>query len=201
MELALAFHDVRLPDDVEQGATGGPTFLTTIIPMSNGSEQRNINWSETQHAWELSYGIQTADDFSITRAFFFARRGQANSFRFKDWSDFQLTDEAQGIGDGTNRVFQLIKTYETDGPAPYVRRITRSVTGTVVWKADGVPITATDNGAGMFTLASAPANGQVVTADAEFDIPVRFNVDQFALQLTLADAGAIGSLPVIEVRE
>lgn len=197
----MAFHDVRLPDDVEQGATGGPAFQTTIIPMSNGTEQRNINWSETQHNWELSYGVQTAEDFAITRAFFFARRGMANSFRFKDWSDYELVDEPVGVGDGANRVFQLIKTYETAGPDPYVRRITRPVAGTVVFKVDGVLTGSTDNGLGVYTLAAAPTNGSVVTADCDFDIPVRFNVDAFALQLQLEDAGSIGSLPVIEVRE
>lgn len=197
----MAFHDVRLPDDVEQGATGGPAFQTTIIAMSSGTEQRNIDWGEVRHMWELAYGVQTASDFSITRAFFFARRGQANSFRFKDWSDYEATDEAQGIGDGSNHTFQLIKTYETDGPDPYIRRITRAVAGTVVWKVNGTITGATDNGLGVWTFGTAPVLSAVVTASFEFDIPVRFNVDQFALQLQLEDAGSIGSLPVIEVRE
>lgn len=197
----MAFHDVRLPVDVEQGATGGPSFQTTIVPMSNGKEQRNIDWSEVRHDWELSYGIQTADDFTVCRNFFFARRGQANSFRFKDWSDFELFDEPVGIGDGANATFQIIKTYESDGPDPYIRRITRPVSGTVIWKVDGVVKSATDQGLGLWLLTAVPIASAVVTVSCEFDTPVRFNTDKFALQLETEDGGVIGSLPVIEDRE
>jgi uncharacterized protein (TIGR02217 family) len=196
----MAFHDIRLPDEVEQGATGGPSFQTTVLPLTNGGEQRNQDWQEVRHEWELSYGIQDKQDFELVRSFFFARRGQANSFRFKDWSDFELVDEVQGIGDGVNRDFQLIRVYESDGPSPYLRRITRPV-GTVVFKVDGTIVGKADNGLGQYTLSVAPADGAVVTASCEFDIPVRFNVDKFSLKLDQAEAGSIGSLPVLEVRE
>lgn len=197
----MAFHDIRLPDDVEQGATGGPTFQTSILPMASGFEQANIDWAEARHTWELAYGVQSQEDYAVVRAFFFARRGMAHTFRFKDWSDFQLFDEVQGVGDGTNTTFQLIKTYEGDGPAPYIRRITRPVAGTVVFKVDGVVVGVTDNGLGNYTISPAPASGKVVTASCEFDMRVRFNVDQFGLQIDQPDSGAVGSLPIIEVRE
>lgn len=198
----MSFHNVQLPDDVEQGATGGPTFQTTVLPLSSGGEQRNVNWSEARHEWEIAYGIQSKEDFDVVRAFFFARRGMANTFRFRDWSDYQLDDEVQGIGDGTNKTFQLIKTYENDGPLPYVRRITRPVTGTVVFKIDGVTRSYSENPLGIYVLTgAAPTVGATVTASCEFDMCVRFNVDKFSLQLELHNAGAIGSLPVIEVRE
>lgn len=197
----MAFHDIRLPDQIEQGATGGPAFQTTVLPLSNGSEQRNIDWSEARHEWELAYGVQDKEDFAAVRNFFFARRGMAHTFRFKDWSDYDLVDEAQGVGDGSNRDFQLIKVYESAGPAPYLRRITRPVAGTVVWKVDGVTVGATHNGLGIYTLATAPTLGAMVTASAEFDMCVRFNVDKFSLTLEQPEAGAIGSLPIVEVRE
>lgn len=198
----MAFHDIRLPDEVEQGATGGPLFQTTILPMSSGQEQRNINWGEVRHSWDIAYGIQTKADFDHCRQFFFARRGQGNSFRFKDWSDFEIMDEVQGVGDGANLTFQLIRTYEATGPAPYLRRITRPVAGTVVWRVDGVPRGATAQPLGVYLLAGPPpAIGAVVSASAEFDIAVRFNIDQFSLVLDLPNAGTIGSLPVMEVRE
>jgi uncharacterized protein (TIGR02217 family) len=197
----MAFHDVRLPDAIEQGASGGPTFQTTVIPMSSGAEQRNEDWVECLHSWELSYGVQNKLDYAQCRAFFFARRGRSNYFRFKDWSDYKLTDEPQGVGNGTNQIFQLIATYESGGPNPYIRRITRPVGGTIVWKVAGVPVAFTQGALGVFTLTTPPASLALVTASAEFDIPSRFDVDKFNLMLSLEDAGAIGSLPVIEVRE
>lgn len=197
----MAFHNVRLPDDVEQGASGGPLFHTTVIDLANGAEQRNADWQEARHEWELGYGIDNQKSYAAVRAFFFARRGMAHTFLFKDWSDYKLVAETQGLGDGTNRDFQLIKAYENDGPAPYYRRITRPITSTVVWKVNGVVTAPVDNGLGAYTFAVAPANGALVTASCEFDMHVRFNVDKFQLQLTQEDAGAVGSLPVIEVRE
>lgn len=197
----MTFHDVRLPEDVEAGATGGPVFQTGVLPLSSGGEQRNINWEEARHEWELSYGIQNREDFEICRAFFFARRGMGHTFRFKDWSDFQVEDEVQGVGDAVNTSFQLIKVYEADGPAPYYRRITRPVAATVVWKVDGVIHAATPGALGLYTLSPAPGNGTTVTATCEFDMIVRFYTDKFAIELEQSEAGVIGSLPVIEVRE
>lgn len=197
----MAFHDVRLPDDVEQGATGGPTFQTTLIPLSSGGEQRNIDWAEARHEWDIGYGIQSDVDFGVVRAFFFARRGMAHSFRFKDWSDHTMLDSVQGIGDGVNKVFQLIKPYENTGPAPYFRRLTRP-TGNVVWRVNGVTVPATPGLLGQYTLTTAPANGASVSASCDdFDMAVRFNVDKFALKLEIFNAGEIQSLPIIEVRE
>jgi uncharacterized protein (TIGR02217 family) len=198
----MAFHDVRLSDEIEQGASGGPNFQTTVLPLSSGGEQRNIDWAEARHEWELGYGIDNKQAYDEVRQFFFARRGMAHTFRFKDWSDFQLNDEVIGLGDGTNRVFQIIRTYEADGPAPYFRRITRPVAGTVVFKVAGVTRAAVDNGLGVYTLATpAPALGVEVSCTCEFDMCVRFNVDKFNLTLTQVDAGQISSLPIIEVRE
>lgn len=197
----MTFHDIQLPDAIEQGASGGPTFQTTVLPLANGGEQRNIDWVEARHEWDLSYGIDDRASYDAVRQFFFARRGMAHTFRFRDWSDYELVDEEIGIGDGTNRVFQIIKAYEEAGPAPYFRRITRPVAGTVVFKVDGVVVSATDNGLGVYTLASAPALNAVVTCTCDFDMCVRFNVDKFSITLQQIDAGSVNSLPVIEVRE
>jgi uncharacterized protein (TIGR02217 family) len=197
----MAFHDIRLPEDVEQGATGGPEFQTSILPMSSGKEQRNVDWSETLHSWELAYGIQNAEDFSVCRAFFYARRGRAHSFRFKDWGDFKLTAETQGVGDGTNKTFQLIKTYEVGGPDPYIRRITRPIAATLHMFVDNVEVGYTLNPLGVVVLDVAPADGAIVTATCEFDTPVRFDTDKFDLELDQPNAGSIGSLPIKEDRE
>lgn len=197
----MAFHDTRLPEQVEQGASGGPSFYTTVNAMMSGNEQRNINWEDARADWELSYGIQGYDDFDEVRAFFYARRGQAHSFRFKDWGDYQLLVEQIGVGDGTTQQFQITKTYEPDGPSPYVRNITRPISDTVVAFVDGVATSCTVNPLGIISFAVAPGVGTVVAVSCEFDVPVRFNTDKFQLQIETPQAAAIGSLPIIEVRE
>jgi uncharacterized protein (TIGR02217 family) len=44
------FHEVRFPDNIAYGATGGPEFATTVVATGSGHEKRNVNWSEAQAA-------------------------------------------------------------------------------------------------------------------------------------------------------
>jgi uncharacterized protein (TIGR02217 family) len=41
-----SFHEVRFPDNIAYGATGGPEFATTVVATGSGHEKRNINWSK-----------------------------------------------------------------------------------------------------------------------------------------------------------
>lgn len=198
----MSFHDVRLPDDVEAGAQGGPSFKTAIVEMASGVEARNIDWQNARQRWDIGYGIQTRDEFIIIKEFFYARRGRAHGFRFKEWSDYQAVDQELGTGNGSNELFQLVVNYETDGPEPYVRVITRPIEETIVVKDNGVITTAwVLDSLGIINFNAAPANGHVITASFEFDVPVRFDVDEFRLRLEHFDAGEIPNLPIIEIRE
>jgi uncharacterized protein (TIGR02217 family) len=210
--MATVFDNVRLPEEVEQGAQGGPEFKTTIVAIGNGTEQRNIDWSEAKASWDVSYGVDSPEFYRTVRAFFLARRGKATGFRFKDWSDFEATDELLGLGTSTtgsdgNATFQVIKTY-TSGSASYVRVITRLVASTLVvrvndvLKTEGVHYTADDD-TGIITFLNPhrPTTGQEVNADYEFDVPVRFDTDKFTLTMEVSLAAAIGSLPILELRE
>jgi uncharacterized protein (TIGR02217 family) len=109
------FHDVRLPEDIERGAEGGPEFLTSILELSNGQEQRNINWSRAKASYDISYGITEKDNgvdsFQTILQFFMARRGRAVGFRFKDWLDYQATGVTLSAISGFPLKFQLVKTY------------------------------------------------------------------------------------------
>lgn len=202
-----SFESVRLPDDIEAGAHGGPSFLTTIVAIGNGTEQRNIDWAEAKADWDIGYGIQTPADYAAARTFFYARRGRAVGFRFKDWSDFELQNELIGIGNGVTLTYQLTKTY-TSGSASYVRVITRPVTPTLVVRVDGVVKTLTthytinyETGLITFTGGNAPAAAKEVRVDCDFDVPVRFNTDKFDLRLEITLAGVVQSLPVLELRQ
>lgn len=196
----MAFDNVRLPDDVEKGAEGGPKFQTSIIALGNGSEQRNVDWLRTRSSFDIAYGIQNKTDFSEVIKFFYARQGKARGFRFKDWSDFEVTDQAIGEGDGATVAFQLIKDYTS--LVTYRRTLTRIVTGSVVVKVNGVTTAVTVNvNTGIVTFSVAPAAAAVITASCEFDIPVRFDTDELRLSLETFDAASIGSIPLVEIYE
>lgn len=203
-----SFHEVRLPEQIERGAQGGPSFNTTVFELSSGYEKRNINWSLPRGAWDIGYGIQTKEDFSEVLAFFYARQGRAYGFRFKDWTDYQIgdndTDTEQDIATAiaAQQQFQIVKRYSSGG-IDYDRTIVKLVSGTVRVFKNGVEAMSgwtADNDTGIITFSSAPGAGVVIGVICEFDVPVRFDTDKINISAETFDAGAIPNLPVTELR-
>lgn len=191
--------NVRLPDDIERGAVGGPGFKTTIITLSNGGEQRNQEWSKARGSWDVGYGIKDRDDLMAVVAFFNARRGRARGFRFKDWLDFSATAELVGTT-GNSLTRQLQKTY-ADDVNPYVRPIVLPVAGTVKVYIDNIltPAGWTLGDNGILTFDDDP--GENVKASFEFDVPARFDIDMLPVSLNTYLNGAINGISIVELRQ
>lgn len=210
----MSFLNVRLPEEVEKGANGGPSFLTTISTLASGFEKRNINWSAARQQFDVGYGIQSKEHFSEVLSFFYVCNGRAHSFRFKDWGDYQIGDDLEDIpqeigeGDGLETAFQILKRYEVaTSPAPTIheRDITKPVDGTVRVFVNFVEQTVTvdytvNYSTGIITFVVAPTLGESVGVICEFDVAVRFDVDQCEVTLETFQAGAVPNLPVVEVR-
>lgn len=204
----MAFHDVRLPDNVEQGALGGPRFKTDILELSSGFEQRNIRFSQARSMWDIGFGVETKADFNIIIEFFWTRQGAANSFRFKDWSDFVIgvdatdTDQSIGTGDGATTTFQATRLYAS-GNQTFNREITKLVSGTVRVFLDSVEqFSGFTIGllTGIITFSVAPAGSVDVGLISEFDVPARFAQDELDINMRTFDAGSVPNIPVWEVR-
>lgn len=207
--MAQDFDEVRFPTDLSHGSSGGPERLTDVVTLRNGFEERNANWADSRRRYDAGLGLRTVNDLHDVLEFFEARNGRLIGFRWKDWVDFKSckpmhvparTDQVLGTGNGTNRAFQLVKTY-TSGPRSYVRRITKPVAGTVLVAVDGVAKGfALDATTGLVTLTTAPAAGQTVTAGFEFDVPVRFDADNIVCSVEAFQAGSVPQVDVVEVR-
>lgn len=198
----MAFHNVRLPDDVERGAKGGPRFKTTVIPLSSGFEKRNQEWEQSRGEWDIGYGIQYKTDFNATLNFFYARKGKAHTFRFKDWTDFQLEKSFIALGDGAATVFKVYKTYES-GAYLHQRRITK-LTGTQKVFIDDVEVLSgyTINlDTGVITFSVAPILGVEITLTGEYDCHVRFDTDQLDISAETFETGDIPDIKIVEMKE
>jgi uncharacterized protein (TIGR02217 family) len=204
----MSFDEVRFPEKVAYGASGGPTFSTTITELYGGFEQRNQNWSVSRGRWDISTGIKNNTEFAEVLAFFRARKGRARGFRFKDWSDYTATAQNIGTGTGALLTFQLKKTY-TSGGVTYSRTITKPVSGTLsvfvdsVLKVEGGGNDYTVNyntGVVTFNGGSVPPNTQEVTATFEFDVPVRFDTDNLSARITNHNQYVSESIPLVELR-
>jgi uncharacterized protein (TIGR02217 family) len=198
----MTFHEIQFPNDIAYGSSGGPEYLTDVIVLYSGHEQRNLNWEAARARYNVAHGVKTQAQLATLIAFFRARKGKAYGFRFKDWTDYQATGQPVGTGDGTTAVFQLSKTYES-GPAGETRVIQKPVAGTVTIyvnaaaQTGGVSVDATT---GQVTFTAPPASGAAITADFEFDVPVRFDTDRLSASLDHYESYSWADVPLVEIR-
>ncbi len=192
------FLDISFPDAVARGATGGPGFSTNVVTLGSGAERRNIQWADARGEWNISTGIRTRAEMQAVIAHFYIVKGRGYSFRFKDWTDYQATDQA--MAEVTPTVWQLVKRYNIGG-YEHVRTITKPVFGTVAIKVGGSPVVPSeiDYLTGLVTFGSVP--GSAPTASFEFDVPVRFDTDKLPVQANAWDQQIVSQINLIEVKE
>ena len=198
------FHEVSFPVPLALAASGGPERKTEVVTLASGAEARNALWMGSRRRWDVGSAVTRLDTLQAVVAFFEARGGRLNGFRFRDVLDdrscapggtVSAVDQAIGTGDGEVVNFQLVKAYGT-----YARRILKPVAGSVLVAVDGVAVSAgVDETTGIVTLGSAPAEGAAVTAGFRFDCPVRFDTDKLDVNLEAFGAGRILSIPLIEL--
>ncbi|MEP7240420.1 MAG: DUF2460 domain-containing protein [Devosia sp.] len=199
----MTFHNIRFPLDVSLGARGGPERATDIVTLSSGREERNSRWARSRRRFNAGYGVKSRADMQAVLAFFEERRGRFHSFLWRDALDHSSNDaQPLGTGDGTTNAFQLVKRYGASFD-PYDRPITKPVEGTVTVAIDGVPTMAfaVDPLTGIVTLDDPPADGAALTAEFEFDVPVRFDTDRLDIELSNFDAADVPAIPIVEVLE
>lgn len=198
----MAFVETRFPADISYGSAGGPEYSTDIIMIQSGYEQRNINWSAARARYNVAYGVRTQPQLDALIAFFRARKGRADGFRFKDWTDYKTTAQTIATGNGSTTVFPLIKTY-VSGSTSETRTIAKPVAGTINIYLDGVLQTSgvtVSTLTGLVTFTAAPANGKIITADFEFDVPVRFDTDRLSASLDSYGISSVHDIPLVEIR-
>jgi uncharacterized protein (TIGR02217 family) len=208
----MAFDDVRFPTAIARGSTGGPERRTDIVTTASGREERNTRWAHSRRKFNVGFGIKSLTDIQAVVAFFEERRGRLHGFRFKDFADFKScaanatptpADQVIGAGDGAQVAFQLVKTYGA-GNRTYTRVVAAPVAGTVLISVDGVATTQcvvnAQTGVVTFNAGHVPGAGSIIRAGYEFDVPVRFDTDEIAINLAHFEAGDIPEIPLVEVR-
>lgn len=214
----MSFREIRFPDDISYGSSGGPGFMTSIVEMDSGSEVRVPRWAQPRWQYNVAYGVKSQTQLSTLINFYMNVLGATYGFRYKDWADYTsasdgisalaFTDQTIGTGDGSKTTFQLVKKYSY-GAYSYTRTIVKPVAGAgkVRVAADGVEMTSgwsIDTTTGVITFSSAPGVGVVITAGFEFDVPVRFGADvDKAISSSIDDYSnrSVTSITLTEVRE
>ena len=202
------FEDVDFPIAIGAEASVVPGFSTNVVTSASGHEFRNANWSQARLRFDAGPGVRGEGELGGLIAFFRARRGPAQAFRFRDPFDHSsnemtgapgAADQPLGEGNGAQAVFNLVKHYGMGE----VRRITRPVAGSVRVSIDGVEQVGgwTLDPLGAVSFTEPPVPGAVVAAGYLFDVPVRFAEDRLEINRGTFLAGEAPSVPLIEVRE
>jgi len=202
------FHEGLLPLALAAGVRGGPERRTEIVTLGSGREERNTPWAHGRRRYDIGGALTTLDDLNALIAFFEARRGRWQAFRFRDPFDWKSCapqqeagslDQLLGVGDGETTTFQLVKMYGA-GEDAYARPVRKPIAETVRVAVDGVETEAftLDATTGVVTFATPPTAGVVLTAGFHFDTPVRFDADRLDATLETFNAGRMAA-PLIEV--
>ncbi len=207
----MAFHHIRFPLDISLGARGGPKRKTDIVTLASGAEERNQRWANSLRTYNAAYGIKSRSDMAEVLEFFEERRGRFHGFLWRDALDYtssgsmniSVDNQQIGIGDGVEIQFQLTKTYGANFD-PFERKITKPVVSSVLIKVGAIELANNEffveEATGMVTLNVAPANGEIIKAGFEFDVPVRFDIDHLDVELSSFDAANISNIPLVEVK-
>ncbi len=208
-----AFHDVRFPLSISFGATGGPERSVEIVSLSSGREKRNLRQAHALRRFDAGTGLRAIAEIEDILNFYEARKGPLHAFRFRDPFDWKSCGQATAIspidqqiggGTGTNATFALAKTYGTLAFA-YQRPLACVVASSLRVSVDGIEVASSTyqvtppGSAIVFLPGFIPANGKIVRAGFEFDVPVRFEGSSLTLSLANFRAGQVQAIPLKEV--
>ena len=219
----MSFEETRYPDTVDYGSAFGIQFSTRIIEAASGFEDRNANWAQSRHPYDLAYGVTDQAALEILVEWYQAMKGPATGFRLKDYLDFKscYTSETQAQDDqvllasavGGETTTQLIKTY-TVGSQSTVRDINKPVgTGlgdstVLIERNGGLLIEGTDYDlaytTGLITwdtgvFPSGLTSSDIIKAGFEYDVPVRFKNDTLSIVISHYLSGT-ATVPAIEIK-
>lgn len=192
------FLEIRFPTDISYGTSGGPEFSTDIITNVGGHEIRNINWQNARNYFNVNTGIKTQIHLTQLLSFFRICQGQAYGFRFKDWADYQA--HKQPLKKIADNKYQLIKEYII-GENKSIRIIKKPVLDTVKIYLDDVVVTdyQIDYTTGIVTF-DTELETEKITADFEFDLPVRFDSDKLRTEVDNYGTYITNNLGIIEIK-
>ncbi len=171
----MPFIDQALLKRVAYGFHGGPMFATTRVTLFSGRTKRNAERSLPVHRFVTPYSNIAPEHRDEVIATFMACLGPDSTFRFKDYSDFELDDVIIGtaIG-GVDETMQLVKLYPF-GPETLSRKITKPVAAVTLTEDNGALASTTNLLTGVVTFTSSV--GKIIRATGTFDVPVYFDDD------------------------
>lgn len=206
------FHDILFPVDIGLNAIGGPTIDGVVVyRLFSGVEQRNIANEIQPIEWRISRPALTPTQVANAITFMRARNGKAYTFRFYDYTDYQVTQALIGTASSGQTEFQFKKVYSDDG-GNFTRIITKPInpatysgfTTPVIYVNDVEESSSNysiDYSTGVLTFDSGLTDGDEVKATFDFHCNARFNMDKMNLAFPKPNFHRWNEISIIEEKE
>jgi uncharacterized protein (TIGR02217 family) len=167
-------------------------FKTLIDESETGHEVRDALVDTGMRQFKLNLKFRNEDSIQSLWDFYMDRQGKTDDFLIKVITDFYVTDEPIGVGDGTTTQF-LLHNFPVDTSTNNSAKLNGVANLAYILSNDIA------NEKSYITFTTAPALGDIITASYEFYIRVRFKEDQLSRQLVSYKLLNVG-LDLVEVR-
>ena len=184
----------RLDSKIEAGASRRvvhPSRIKTYVP--SGVMNQVFLSGRIRHLYDVSHGVRSqADYMQVLGAFYVVLGTPYTGLLFRDWADFQATQENSTLTLISGSTYQLGRVYGFGGMT-YVRKISRPVnTGSLtVYRTRSSVVTAAtasiDYTTGAATI-TGHVGGDTYTWAGEFDVPVTFVANEWTAELAVSTA-------------
>lgn len=155
-----------------------------VQTASSGREVRIVLWKYPRYEWDITFNFLDMDGvkaFQTIADMFNLQHGGFGTMLFVDPTDYKVTDQTIGTGNGSTTKWQLQRSFggfnepvyaiKTDVVAPVIK-LNGSVTSAYT----------INNDTGEITFSSAPGGGVTITGTYEYYYRVRFKDDQTEYQ-------------------
>lgn len=161
-------------------------WRTGLQESVSGKETQIAYWSSPRYRWELTFDLLRSAagyaEFQTLLGFFDQMQGRGGRFLFADPDDCSVSGQAVGTGDGTTRVFQLVRTLGGATAPVLAPNAVSTVKLAGAVQASGWTASVYGSASpGALTFVSAPSVGAAVTADFTYYWPCRFDDDKLDL--------------------
>jgi len=168
-----------------------PQWDTVVQQALSGKETRLARQTYPRWKWDLTYNVLRSNascgELQQLAGFFNERQGKFDTFLYQDADDNSITSQAIATGDGTTKVFQLIRTFGGFIEPMLAPNVVSYIYVNSVVQTSGVSTSSWGGTSpGMITFTTAPASGAAITADFSYYFPVRMATDSVSFNMFLS---------------
>ncbi len=167
-----------------------PAFNTKRQTSVGNSELRASFTPYPRWTWQLKYNflVGGGSHYETLLAFYLARQGGYDSFLYEDPSDYTVTDQSFGVGDGVTTTFQVVRSLGGFSEPIYNPNAITNI------KVAGVPTGAYTQSAGRITFAAPPAAAAALAWTGTYRWRVRFDDDSQSFEEFAYNLWSLGNL-------